>query len=177
MIEFFYIEPQEDATSVITQYLPAIAPPIQRAVVIASGRRSSAVLYDPNRSINRSTFVVLTNSRLIRTYRGRGVAGAGARRRDFHSIIHNTEQAPQLLDIERPRRGETDVLREPPVRVIPEYRDRRMDPRSRLNYADIVELLWDHCEICMVGHIAEWSWQPMITNFREVQRQIRGRRG
>ena len=69
------------------------------------------------------------------TYRGRGAEYPGLIKAE-HSIIYAGRDAPSVLSGERPNRGESGLL-PTSIRVVPACTEDRLDPMSRLNYAEV----------------------------------------
>lgn len=115
---------------------------------------------------------LLTFCSPITTYRGRGVP---ANQRSRHCIIYTGERAPAPLDEEKPTRENPEELRRPPIQVEPYYRDWKLDPLSRLNYAEPAQLNWDGGDITVVGQVAEDLMPSVVSHYEAIRRSIWGR--
>ena len=101
----------------------------------------------------------------IVSYGSRGV-GKDRVTKSEHAIIFTGAQAPRAMDHERPARDE-DGMRSKPIRVIPDDPIEKLDPVSRLNFAQ-VHTIQHNIKVKPFGTVHPKSVEALQSQFSNV---------
>lgn len=88
-------------------------------------------------------------------------------------MIHTTTSPSEILPGEQPTAtssGMDSLLH--PIKVDPEYREKKLDPVSRLDFATQYQIAYENCAITIFGEVAQTSLPYLIPQFALVQHNL-----
>ena len=100
----------------------------------------------------------------IATYGGTGVAREGITKSE-HAIIYTSRTAPSVIAAGEPNRGELG-MRPASIRISTDYKEDKLDPRSRLNFTKIYNIQ-HNIKVKSYGRVHDRSLGALLQQFND----------
>ena len=149
-------EPAGEARTLVTGAIPARTPGTTK------GRFGENVFSKVRRFVVIREAQTYCSALPITTYGAQGVGKAGVTKSE-HAIIYTGKQASEPMAIEEPSRGEVG-MRPDPIRVDPDDREDKLDPRSRIDFGK-VHTIQHNIKVRSYGRVNDRSMQALIKQF------------
>lgn len=153
-------EPAGETNTRITGGITAGIPP--RTPGITQGRHGEKVFSKVRRFVVIREGLTYCSALPITTYGSQGVGKPGVTKSE-HAIIHTGRNAPEPMSSEKPVRGEVG-MRPEPIRVEPDDREDKLDPRSRIDFGK-VHTIQHNIKVRSYGNVHERSMQALQKQF------------
>lgn len=102
----------------------------------------------------------------IMTYSKQGVGKQGVNKSE-HAIIYTGSQPPKPLSSELPQSAGEAPMRQQAVRVVPDDRESKLDPMSRIDFGK-VHTVQHNIKVRPFGMVHQQSMQALVTQFGNV---------